>query len=253
MKIKRVLLIFAATLAVTGCTPSVEGITESLGLQEESVSGDVSVEDEAVSSETTEDTTEAEAEASAVEAAKAEGEAVSDEELNEFTNMFTAEGSEYFGFLWPEYKSPEEIEWNQVIAVYTKGLTAEDLTNDEMMELYGTTDDAFFMERVIRRKDLTKYIKDLTGLDVTPEAKDFPDWEYNEKCDAFLISDNPWGQDSPLFEGKFVSGTKSGDVYTLTFQPNNGSFDETSKQPDRVITFEKSGDKLMMKSNKIQK
>lgn len=253
MKIKRVLLIFAATLAVTGCTPSVEGITESLGLQEESVSGDVSVEDEAVSSETTENTTEAEAEAAAVEAAGAEGEAVSDEELSTFTKMFDDEG-EYFGFLWPEYNSPEEIKWDEVIAYRVDGLTEDEvkLPDEEKMELYGTTDiEGSIVDTAVKRTELTKFIKEHTGLDITVDAKDVPSWGYNEKYDVFLIGANPWGDDSPLFEGKFVSGTKAGDTYTLKFHPDTENFDD--KQPDRVITFEKSGDKLVIKSNKLEK
>ncbi|MEE3471507.1 MAG: hypothetical protein VZR24_12670 [Butyrivibrio hungatei] len=252
MKIKRVLLIFAATLAVTGCAPSVEGITESLGLQEESVSGDVSVEDEAASSETTEDTTEAEA--SAVEAAKAEGEPVSDEELSTFTKMFLDEGGEYFGFLWPEYNSPEEIKWDQVIAYRVDGLTEDEgkLPDEEKMELYGTTDiEGSIVDTAVKRTELTKFIKEHTGLDITVDAKDVPSWGYNEKYDVFLIGANPWGDDSPLFEGKFVSGTKAGDTYTLKFHPDTENFDD--KQPDRVIIFEKSGDKLVIKSNKLEK
>ena len=256
MKIKRVLLIFAATLAVTGCTPSVEGITESLGLQEESVSGDVSVEDEAVSSETTEDTTEAEAEASAVEAAEAEGEPVSDEELSTFTKMFNDESGEYFGFLWPEYNSPEEIKWDKVIAYRVDGLTEDEdkLPDEEKMELYGTTDiEGSIVDTAVKRTELTKFIKEHTGLDITVDAKDVSFWEYNEKYDVFLIGANPWGQDSPLFDGKFVAGTKAGDTYTLTYQPNNENWDEESKQPERIITFTKSGDNLVFKSNKFGK
>ena len=254
MKIKRVLLIFAATLAVTGCAPSVEGITESLGLQEESVSGDVSVEAEVASTETTEETTEAEAEAAAVEAAKAVGEPVSDEELSTFTKMFLDEGGEYFGFLWPEYNSPEEIKWDQVIAYRVDGLTEDEgkLPDEEKMELYGTTDiEGSIVDTAVKRTELTKFIKEHTGLDITVDAKDVPSWEYNEKYDVFLIGANPWGDDSPLFEGKFVSGTKAGDTYTLKFHPDTENFDD--KQPDRVIIFEKSGDKLVIKSNKFEK
>lgn len=254
MKIKRVLLIFAATLAVTGCTPSVEGITESLGTQEESASDDASVEAEAASTETTEETTEAEAEAAAVEAAKAVGEPVSDEELSTFTKMFLDEGGEYFGFLWPEYNSPEEIKWDQVIAYRVDGLTEDEgkLPDEEKMELYGTTDiDGFIVETAVKRTELTKFIKEHTGLDITVDVKDVPSWGYNEKYDVFLIGANPWGDDSPLFEGKFVSGTKAGDTYTLKFHPDTENFDD--KQQDRVITFEKSGDNLVFKSNKFEK
>ena len=53
-----------------------------------------------------------------------------------------------------------------------------------------------------------------------------------------------------MFDGKFVSGTKAGDVYTLTFQPNNENWGPENIQPDRSITFTKSGDKLVIKSNK---
>ena len=110
MKIKRTLLIFATTLAVTGCTPiTTEGDTESLESQEEAAADDATAEaaseEVSLADETNEETTEAEAEAAAVEAAKAVGEPVSDEELSTFTKMFTDEGCDYFGFLWPEYSS----------------------------------------------------------------------------------------------------------------------------------------------------
>lgn len=255
MKIKRIMMILATTMAITGCTPiSTENITEALGTQEESASDDASVEDEAASAETTEETTEAEAEASAVEAAKAVGEPVSDEELSTFTKMFVDEGGEYFGFLWPEYNSPEEIKWDQVIAYRVDGLTEDEgkLPDEEKMELYGTTDiDGFIVETAVKRTELTKFIKEHTGLDITVDVKDVPSWGYNEKYDVFLLSENPWGQDSPLFDGKFVAGTKAGDTYTLTYQPNNENWDEESKQPERIITFTKSGDNLVFKSNKL--
>ncbi len=255
MKIKRTLLIFATTLAVTGCTPiATEGDTESLELQEESAADDataeVASEEVSLADETNEETTEAEAEAAAVEAAKAVGEPVSDEELSTFTKMFTDEGCDYFGFLWPEYSSPEEIKWDQAIGCYTKSLDSK-LTDDEKKELYGTTDiEGYIVDTAIKKTDLSKFIKDHTGLDVTLEAKDVPSWQYNEKCEAFLVGENPWGQDSPMFDGKFVSGTKAGDVYTLTFQPNNENWGPEKIQPDRSITFTKSGDKLVIKSNK---
>ena len=250
MKIKRALVVLATALAVTGCTPiSMEDVTKSIGVQEESASDDATAE-ESLTDESTEETTEASTDASADETAVAEGEPVSDEELSTFTKMFTAEGSEYFGFLWPEYSSPEEIKWDQAIGCYTKSLDSK-FTDDEMMELYGSTDiEGCIVDTAIKKTDLSKFIKDHTGLDVTLEAKDVPSWQYNEKCEAFLIGENPWGQDSPMFEGKFVSGTKAGDVYTLTFQPNNENWGYESIQPDRSITFTKSGDKLVIKSNK---
>ncbi|SCY51630.1 MULTISPECIES: hypothetical protein [Butyrivibrio] len=252
MKIKRALLILTTALVVTGCTPSLEGITEALGGKEEASSEKITVEDEPLVEETTEEATDAES--STDETAEAEGEPVSDEELSTFTNMFIDVNSDCFGFLWPEYSSPEEIKWDQAIGCYTPGLTAEDLTDEEKKEFYGFTDiEGELVDSVVRKKDLTKYIKDHTGLDVTIDAKDVPSWTYNEKYDAFLIGENPWGQDTPLVEGKFVSGTKSGDTYTLKFQPGNEMFDESCKQPERTITFTKSGDKLVFKSNKLGK
>lgn len=250
------MMILATTMAITGCTPiSTENITEALGTQEESASDDASVEAEAASTETTEKTTEAEAEAAAVEAAKAVGEPVSDEELSTLTKMFVDIYSErYFGFLWPEYSSPEEIKWDQVIGYRVDGLTEDEhkLSDEEKMEFYNTTDiEDYIVDTVVRKDKLIKYIKDHTGLDVSIDAKDVPAWTYNEKYDSFLIRDNPWGQDSPLFDGKFVSGTKAGDTYTLTFQPNNENLDEGGKQPERIITFTKSGDNLVFKSNKL--
>ena len=256
MKIKRALLILTTALVVTGCTPSLEGITEALGGKEEASSEKITVEDEPLVEETTEETTEAEAESSTDETAEAEGEPVSDEELSTFTKMFTDVDSDCFGFLWPEYSSPEEIKWDQAIAYRVTGLTEDELKlpDEEKKEFYGSTDiEGTIVDTVIRKDKLVKYIKDHTGLDVTIDAKDVPLWTYNEKYDSFLVGANPWGDDSPLFEGKFVSGTKSGDTYTLKFQPNNENWDEENKQPERTITFTKSGDNLVFKSNKFGK
>ena len=252
MKIKRALLILTTALVVTGCTPSLEGITEALGGKEEASSEKITVEDEPLVEETTEETTEAEAESSTDETAEAEGEPVSDEELSTFTDMFTVGSSdEYFGFL-----CPEEIKWDQVIAYRVDGLTEDELKlpDEEKKELYGTTDiEGTIVDTVLRKDKLIKFIKDHTGLDVTIDAKDVPSWTYNEKYDSFLIGANPWGDDSPMWDGKFVSGTKSGDTYTLKFHPDNESWGEENKQPERTITFTKSGDKLVFKSNKLGK
>jgi len=270
MKIKRAMVVLAATLVVTGCTPiSTENSTESIELQEDLAADEATDEGASLADETNEETTEAEAESSAVEAAKAEastdetaeaeGEPVSDEELSTFTKMFTDDSGnnyEYFGFLWPEYSSPEEIKWDQVIAYRVDGLTEDEtkLPDEEKMEFFGSTDvEGLIVDTVVKKDKLIKYIKDHTGLDVAIDAKDVSAWTYNEKYDSFLISDNPWGQDTPLFDGKFVSGTKSGDVYTLIFQPNNENWGEADKQPERTITFTKSGDKLVFKSNKFGK
>ena len=130
--------------------------------------------------------------------------------------------------------------------------TSREYSVTEKMELYGTTDiEGSIVDTAVKRTELTKFIKEHTGLDITVDAKDVPSWGYNEKYDVFLIGANPWGDDSPLFEGKFVSGTKAGDTYTLKFHPDTENFDD--KQPDRVIIFEKSGDKLVIKSNKLEK
>lgn len=40
---------------------------------------------------------------------------LTDSELKEFTNRFDSNG-ELFGFLLPEYESPEEIRWDRVVA-----------------------------------------------------------------------------------------------------------------------------------------
>ena len=79
MKIKRALVVLATALAVTGCTPiSMEDVTESLGVQEESASDDATAE-ESLTAESTEETTEASTDASADETAVVEGEPVSED------------------------------------------------------------------------------------------------------------------------------------------------------------------------------
>ena len=252
MKIKNALLLLATAMAITGCSAIPVNIgsdnsetqddVATVATTAENDSEDVETQADTASAETSDETT-------------VEGEAVSDAELKEFTELFNFMDLN-FGFLYPEYKSPEEIKWDKVIAYYTPGLTlyADALTDEEKMAFYGTTDtEDDILDTVIRKKDLTKFIKDHTGLDVTINAKDVSAWTYNEKYDAFLVGQNPWGQDTPLADGKFVSGTKNGNLYQLTFQPNNENWDEKYKEPDRVITFEKNGDDIVIKSNKILK
>ena len=248
MKIKNALLLFATAMAITGCSAIPVNIgsdnsetqddVATVATTAENDSEDVETQDDAAIAETSDETT-------------VEGEAVSDAELEEFTKLFNFMDLN-FGFLYPEYKSPEEIKWDQVFG-YPGELMEEKLSDEERIELFGTTEADPMESWVVKNENLTNFIKKKTGLDVKVDPKDVPSWEYNEKYDVFLIPDNPWGQDTPLADGKFVSGTKNGNLYELTFQPNNESWDEETKQPDRVITFEKSGDDIVIKSNKILK
>ncbi len=262
MKRRTTLLILATAFVISACTPiPLEGTTETSGEKEESASEEVTASDEFASDETTEETTEAstdetaEAESSTDEITEVEGEPVSDEELSDFTKRFTATCSDCFGFLGPEYSSPEEIKWDRVIAYRVEGLTEDEdkLPDEEKIEFYGSTELDLIVDTVVRMDKLIKYAKDHTGLDINIDPKDYPFWTYNEKYDSILIGCNPWGDDSPLYDGKFVSGTKSGDTYTLKYQPNNENWDEKYKQPERIITFTKSGDNLVFKSNKFGK
>lgn len=249
MKIKNALLLFATAMAITGCSAIPVNIgsdnsetqddVATVATTAENDSEDVETQDDAATSETSDETT-------------VEGEAVSDAELEEFTKLFNFMDLN-FGFLYPEYKSPEEIKWDQVIG-YPGELMEEKLSDEERIELFGTTEADPMEPWVVKNENLTKFIKKKTGLDVKVDPKDVPRWEYNEKYDVFLISDNVLGQqDSPMLDGKFISGTKNGNLYQLTFQSDNENWDEKYKEPDRVITFEKSGDDIVIKSNKILK
>ena len=251
MKIKNALLLFATAMAITGCSAIPVNIgsdnsetqddVATVATTAENDSEDVETQDDAAIAETSDETT-------------VEGEAVSDAELEEFTKLFNFMDLN-FGFLYPEYKSPEEIKWDQVIG-YPGELMEEKLSDEERIELFGTTEADPMESWVVKNENLTNFIKKKTGLDVKVDPKDVPSWEYNEKYDVFLIPDNPWGQDTPLADGKFVSGTKNGNLYQLTFHMNYENWDEKYeeyKEPDRVITFEKSGDDIVIKSNKILK
>ena len=86
---------------------------------------------------------------------------LTDSELKEFTNRFDSNG-ELFGFLLPEYESPEEIRWDRVVAYrwnyyisYKATGNGEYLTDEEKMEFYGTTEmQVFWEDSVIRRSKL---------------------------------------------------------------------------------------------------
>lgn len=249
MKIKNTLLLLATAMTITGCSSvSINLGSDNSETQDDVATFSATTENDSEDVETQDDTASEETNTEAT----GEGEAVSDAELKEFTNMFIIGGGGYFGFLNPEYSSPEEIKWDEVIGCVDE-LQERKLSDEERKELFGTTEEDPMEPWVVKNENLTKFIKKKTGLDIKVDAKDVPRWEYNEKYDVFLISDNPCGQDSPMYDGKFVSGTKNGNLYELTFQPNNESWDEETKQPDRVITFEKSGDDIVIKSNKILK
>lgn len=183
---------------------------------------------------------------------------LTDSELKEFTNWFDSNG-ELFGFLLPEYESPEEIRWDRVVAYrwnyyisYKATGNGEYLTDEEKMEFYGTTEKQVFWEdSVIRRSKLAEYIKRHTGLDYCPEPEDVPCWKYNEKYDCYLVSANLWETYSPMFGGEFVSGTKTGNLYELRYRPDNEDWPNALHAMDRIITFEKSDDDILIKSNRF--
>ncbi|MBO4456372.1 MAG: hypothetical protein J5802_01485 [Butyrivibrio sp.] len=237
MKLKTALVILAAAFIMTGCAKKTY----------ESGSGAVEAKESAAA-----------AEASGGELNETETKVeLTEEELNEFTEKF-ATGGEYFGFLLPEYRSPEEIKWdrviaykwNQVISYRSEGVNEEDLSDEEKREFYGGNYPHWFWDdSVVRKSDLKEYIKKHTGLDYCPEPEDVPLWKYNEKYDSFLISAKLWENGSPLYSGKFVSGTREGDLYELRFRPDNEGWLKALYAKDRIITFVKSGDDLIIKSN----
>ena len=116
MKTKFLLPIIAATLIMSGCS-SVELSDSSSNAESANGSVNAQSEDGAQGEASDGDSDLKEADSSEP------GEALSDDELSKFTDLFNT--SEYNAFLEDGFNSPEEIDWEKVVKLGA-GISSED-------------------------------------------------------------------------------------------------------------------------------
>ncbi|RKM57629.1 hypothetical protein D6856_13265 [Butyrivibrio sp. XB500-5] len=251
MKTKFLLPIIAATLIMSGCS-SVElsDSSSNSNIESNNDSSDAQTKENAQGEASDGDSDKKEAESSEP------GEALSDDELSKFTDLFNT--SEYNAFLEDGFNSPEEIDWEKVIKLGA-GISSEDCSEEEINDYLKATDRSSLTEyeklRVIKKSDLADFIKRHTGKDLMPGNDDI-DWEYIEKNDSFYRA--IWDSDVRHNGYECISGEKAGDKYTLRLkvsQEKSVNIETTSyygSDADRIVKFTKSGDDLVFESNEIQ-
>ena len=171
---------------------------------------------------------------------------LSEEELNEFTELFNT--PEYKGFLTEPFNSPDDIDLSAVF-YYGAGIDVKYVSEEEINDYLAAVDQpqVYGDLYVMRATDFNKFFETHLG---TSAPKDLPGsyWAYVPARDSYYY----YHWDS-MYDGKdfkCISGEKDGDSYTLRFELNTEKHYE--RFADRIIKFTKSGDNLILESNFIQ-
>ena len=175
----------------------------------------------------------------------ANAEPISENEMNEFNDLFST--PEYIGFLKKPFNDPSELDWD-VVLESGGGIIDTNISQDEI--------DAFVKEENqerlyanlwrISKKDLDSYAKSHTGESFDAGNDSFT-WRYLEQYDSYYIE--KFEMEEPIFF-TCVSGEKSGNEYSLRFttdQPDHYGYNS-----DRIINLTKDGDSIIVRSNSIQ-
>ena len=176
--------------------------------------------------------------------------ALSDDELQEFTELFDT--LEYNGFLSDSFRDPTDINWDAVLR-NGAGISLQDVIEEEVsIYLQATGQKKLYGDLyVIRKGDLANYIRYYTGADLMP-AEDTLTWTYIGAHDSFYAE--RWADERGVY--RCVSGEKEGDRYTLRFELSDSSpgIDPRSHRgvfADRILTLRNSGDHYIVESNAI--
>ena len=171
---------------------------------------------------------------------------LSEEELNEFTELFNT--PEYKGFLTEPFNSPDDIDLSEVF-YYGAGIDVKYVSEEEINDYLAAVDQVqvYGDLYVIRGSDFNEFFKTHLG---TNAPKDLPGsyWAYVAAHDSYYY----YHWDS-MYDGKdfkCVSGEKDGDTYALRFELSTEK--QYERFADRIIRFTKSGDNLILESNSIQ-
>lgn len=172
---------------------------------------------------------------------------LSSAELDEITKIF--EALEYNVFLDEPFNDPYDIDWN-VILDGGAGVCKTDISDEEVSEYLSAKKEKRIYEDLlaITKPEFTDFIKTHVGIDYDENRIKFS-WLYLENRDSFYYESWHFNKNYTGKKYKCVSGEKTGDKYTLRFRPESKKHYGTDA--DRILTLTKSGENLIMESNKI--
>ncbi len=164
-------------------------------------------------------------------------------ELADFTEIFQT--SEYHGFLLEPFASPEDINWDMVLQVGA-GIS-HDATEEEIAAYREATKYAYSSKYAtllsIPEPALAEYVLTHSGVKLDRRSMDLS-WKFlkEQRCYCNMLWD--YEADESLFI--CMGGTRRGNKYTLEFSKADSS--GVGLDADRVLTFVKRGDDLVMQS-----
>ncbi|MBO4456110.1 MAG: hypothetical protein J5802_00165 [Butyrivibrio sp.] len=190
--------------------------------------------------------------------------ALTEEELSEFTELFNT--AKYNGFLDSGFNSPKDIEWDDVFQ-YGAGINTKNISDEEekayLDEIHH--DQLYETLIAIKKTDMMGFIEKHAGYEYAPDKDDLDTWEpaeynewvYLEKYDSYYFENYYYNS---YWNCRCIYGEKEGNVYTLKVRmdtdPEHRRSNNTGKNygryADRVLKVTKENDELVMMSNEIQ-
>ncbi len=168
---------------------------------------------------------------------------LSEEELQEFTQLFST--PEYNGFLIDPFNDPDDINWDTVLDSGA-GINDKNISDDEIADYLARLNQRrLYTDLIVIRNDvLSEFVRSRTGTDFDPGSA--KDWTYIAKHNSYYKE--LWTPQEKNFT--CISGEKTGDIYTLRFSLDSDV--HFGADADRILTCRKEGDFFIMESNAIQ-
>ncbi len=168
---------------------------------------------------------------------------LSQDELDEFTDVFDT--NEYNGFLVTAYNSTSEIAWDEVL-YNGGGIQKDNVSKSERaayMDAVGV-DEIYTDLTAIEADDLKEYMETHAGVDYE-DVKDSFIWTYVEKYDSYYFEHG----DTNHMPYTCESGVKTGDLYVLEFTNDYSVNNDYFYYPDAELTLRKTDDGYQVISN----
>ncbi|MCR4607969.1 MAG: hypothetical protein K5771_09610 [Oscillospiraceae bacterium] len=231
--IRLILTLFALTLMLSGC-----GKTDA-------------VQNAPAAEVTAPADTAQEAAPSSVEAEQASSAALSQEELQFFTELFDT--PEYNGFPEEPFSSTADISWDTVLRSGA-GIAVKDPGENEISAFLKATGSKKLYGEImaVRAGELEDFILKHTGAD-PKSASELLTWTYVPEYDSFYLE--YWSIDHIAY--KCISGEKTGDSYAIRLEVDDAGCSGITprghygKFADRVLNIKNSGDGFIVVSNAI--
>ena len=244
MSCKRIISLMAVVMLISGCgenaSKQVDHATDIIPAESQASPGDAPDDNESEPDTSANQSTQSDA----TTEEKSADTALSNDELSEFTKLFST--PRYNGFLITPFNNPEEINWDTVLDSGA-GINVKEVDSSEIEDyLAAEKQKKLYTDLiVIRKDDLVRFVKDHTGTDFDPKHSLFS-WKYVDKNDSYYYEQ--WTPKEKHF--KCISGEKINDRYTLRFQLDSDQ--HFGENADRVLVLTKDNDNLIMESNSIQ-